>query len=78
MEHTPNLLWDVFLFYYTNDEEEVVEEIHANDYNLRSKGAPSTSKSTSITSPTTKNTTASKSSTSSDVANMEYDIVYVM
>ena len=60
------------------DEDEVIEEINMNDYNLRSKGDPSASKSKFIPSPTIKNTTTTKSPTMLDNANLEYNIIYDM
>ena len=81
-EHTTNLLWDVFLGFVIDDEEEVVEEmveeIHKNDYNLRSKRFSFASNSPSTSSPTTKNTFVSKSVATLDALNIEYNIVYDM
>ena len=61
-----------------DDEDEVVEQIHTNDYDLRSKVSPTTSKSLSMTSLTNKNKTTSKSYTTSNVMNIEYNLVYGM
>ena len=58
-----------------NDEDEVVEEIHMNDYSLRSKGVPSTSNSQSTSSLTTKNANVSKYSTTIDALNIEYNFM---
>ena len=60
------------------DEDEVAEEIHMNEYDLRSKGAPSASKYQSTLALATKNRNESKPSTTSDALNIGYNIAYDM